>query len=1152
MKRLLLAAAVMFGLGLGNMATAKGGDGVPPQPITATSQPAPVAQDGGVTMMFASDPQFPWWNSIDDDSIIEQSRGAIRRMTSTMDNIQQLGVWPSTLAMGGGAPVARPSGTIINGDLTSFFHKWQYEEYVRTFHLRFTSVGGIPIPQPPPHQVYPGLGNHDYKNNFNACFGTWGAEYFNDTNRCAKEAVWWMANLTQNLPNVVNRDLSGFVTVHNNGGFVARFYVDYADGGTRAAQITDAFEVLQSRTLLIPKTATDINVRVEVHTGFFWRIAQAYHFDTPRASCLDLTGTTFDTSLAALNCQEWPTGSNGSLSYSFDIGNYHFVQLQYRPDYEIDLPDRGVSVFGLPVVPSPGFHVTKSYDWLRADLAAATAAGKQSVINMHDVISNDCIVLNANWNPCNPAVTSVKDDPAFRSAIAGQNVVAVFGGHVHQLFGKVAGDDGYIDNGDYRIPIFHSSSADCERILLADFHRRYFNFASVSTHTGAPEFLYEEKAKCRAGFIVGTNVYDNTSETAPHTFFINRRPSVTGALATSPPREGAALSFNASGSDPDGDALTYTWDFGDDTAEVVGQNVSHVYADNGNYLVKVKARDDFEGVAEYSLTVAIVNAAPVITTAPGPTVNEGQTAAFNVTITDPGVKDTFTLDIDWKDGATTNIPGIPAGTTSYGVSHLYLDDGPGAAPAEVYPVSIRITDKDGATALTNTNVNVRNVSPVVSAQGTAIDEGGTATVTVGIDDPGARDSFTLRVDWSDGNSETVSLPAGTRSRSLSHLYLDDGLTSAPTDVYGVGVEVVDKDGGRGFTSAPVTVRNVNPTVSGVGATIDENQTATISVTVSDPGVRDTFTLTINWKDGSAETFHPSAGATSYSHRYLDDDPAGTPLDTNAVLLSVKDKDGGGAAALANVIVRNVNPAVVIDSLTDEAGQVIGSSDLALVGLPITSRESYADVGTRDWRTATRAWGDGTPVENLGAVTLNTSGTHVYRAEGAYRLALVVTDDDTGVGAVSRAMRVVTPVGATTAAIDNLSRVTSTNAAATRAISDALASLGGQNGGQSNSGALDKLVGGNDNAGLRKLEQAIQFLESAAAADPSLDFTRLKSLLALTAKSVAVAAVARAEATASNPGQRQKVEAAKASLAQGQALLNDRQYAAAVGAFRDAL
>jgi len=50
--------------------------------------------------------------------------------------------------------------------------------------------------------------------------------------------------------------------------------------------------------------------------------------------------------------------------------------------------------------------------------------------------------------------------------------------------------------------------------------------------------------------------------------------------------------FNGSGSsDPDGDALTYRWDFGDGaTAE--GMTVTHAYAKSGEYTVMLKVDDN--------------------------------------------------------------------------------------------------------------------------------------------------------------------------------------------------------------------------------------------------------------------------------------------------------------------------------------------------------------------------------------------------------------------------------------------------------------------------------------------------------------------------------------------------------------------------------
>jgi PKD repeat protein len=53
-----------------------------------------------------------------------------------------------------------------------------------------------------------------------------------------------------------------------------------------------------------------------------------------------------------------------------------------------------------------------------------------------------------------------------------------------------------------------------------------------------------------------------------------------------------AVSFDASGSsDPDGDLLTYQWDFGDGTVLNSGSNATHAYSKGGRYMVKVTVND---------------------------------------------------------------------------------------------------------------------------------------------------------------------------------------------------------------------------------------------------------------------------------------------------------------------------------------------------------------------------------------------------------------------------------------------------------------------------------------------------------------------------------------------------------------------------------
>ncbi len=67
-----------------------------------------------------------------------------------------------------------------------------------------------------------------------------------------------------------------------------------------------------------------------------------------------------------------------------------------------------------------------------------------------------------------------------------------------------------------------------------------------------------------------------------------------------------AVSFDASSSyDPDGDELTYAWDFGDG-AEGAGKTVQHTYSSPGTYLVTLRVVDPRGGEASLSEEVNVV------------------------------------------------------------------------------------------------------------------------------------------------------------------------------------------------------------------------------------------------------------------------------------------------------------------------------------------------------------------------------------------------------------------------------------------------------------------------------------------------------------------------------------------------------------------
>ncbi|MDB4888519.1 MAG: xynD 3, partial [Gemmatimonadetes bacterium] len=150
------------------------------------------------------------------------------------------------------------------------------------------------------------------------------------------------------------------------------------------------------------------------------------------------------------------------------------------------------------------------------------------------------------------------------------------------------------------------------------------------------------------------------------------------------------LSFDASTStDPDaGDALTYSWTFGDGAAGT-GATPTHVYADNGNYTVTVTVTDSHGVYDTATLNVLIANVAPVITNFSASSPTATGSASATVTFTDDGSADTHTALITWGDGSSSTVNAGLASSAS--ATHTY-------ASAGFYSVGVTVTDDDGASA----------------------------------------------------------------------------------------------------------------------------------------------------------------------------------------------------------------------------------------------------------------------------------------------------------------------------------------------------------------------------------------------------------------------------------------------------------------------
>ncbi len=193
--------------------------------------------------------------------------------------------------------------------------------------------------------------------------------------------------------------------------------------------------------------------------------------------------------------------------------------------------------------------------------------------------------------------------------------------------------------------------------------------------------------------LFGTFTYDAT---------IPNTPPAADAGGLYAGDEGSAVAFDGSGSsDPDGDALTFAWDFGDqDTG--TGPTPSHTYADNGSYTVSLTVTDPSGASHTDQTTATIANVAPTVSAGANDMIFSGQTFALSASFSDPGVDDaTWQTTVDWGD-LTSDAGSSDDQSAPITGSHIYL------APGD-YTVTVTVTDKDGGVGSDQLTLTVKAI-----------------------------------------------------------------------------------------------------------------------------------------------------------------------------------------------------------------------------------------------------------------------------------------------------------------------------------------------------------------------------------------------------------------------------------------------------------
>jgi len=295
--------------------------------------------------------------------------------------------------------------------------------------------------------------------------------------------------------------------------------------------------------------------------------------------------------------------------------------------------------------------------------------------------------------------------------------------------------------------------------------------------------------------------------------------------------EGVALTFDGSGSsDPDGNIVSYDWDFGDGSA-ATGVSVTHTYS-AGIYTISLTVTDDFGNTdtATLDISVASPNVAPTAVIS-GP-VNGTEGVAVSFDGSGSSDLDGNVVSYDWDFGDNSAGSGM-------NVTHTYA--------AGTYTLTLTVTDDMGATDSATINITI---TATTSPQPPIADAGGSYSANVGVavqldgsasSDP---DGFIASYSWDFGDGSATGSGVGP-----VHIY------TAPGN-YTVVLAVTDDQGLTALdqTTAQITENGYTPITIDIKPGSDPNAVNPRSKGVIPVAILGSMDIDITQVDFSSVTF----------------------------------------------------------------------------------------------------------------------------------------------------------------------------------------------------------------------------------------------------------------------------------------------------------